>query len=117
MYIQMKHPNVLDPNFAKGTIHEVVRVAATYYVVRSGGRDIHVASSRATVIDDSPPAVDTTTAEPRYDKLNPQQELRKLCLVWAFKRRELMDVSHMHVTNVAEEYYRWIVQGKNERVG
>jgi hypothetical protein len=46
--------------------------------------------------------------------LNEDCDLRKWCLEQAFKTRELMGVNHMVVTNVAEDYYRWIVDGESQ---
>ncbi len=47
--------------------------------------------------------------------LNPNCELRQWCLDQAFKTREISGVGHMVVTNVAEEYYRWIMFGESQR--
>lgn len=43
-----------------------------------------------------------------------EAELRKWCLERAFEKRDLTKVNHMVVTNVAEEYYRWIVHGESQ---
>ena len=40
--------------------------------------------------------------------------LRKWCLERAFETREMSKVAHMEVTNVAEDYYRWIVFGESQ---
>ena len=47
-------------------------------------------------------------------ELNIEAELRKWCLERAFELRALTKVNHMQVTNVAEEYYRWIVYGESQ---
>lgn len=36
--------------------------------------------------------------------LTPDEELRRQCLVWAFQTRDLMDVPHTQVVNVAATY-------------
>lgn len=46
--------------------------------------------------------------------LNFDAELRKWCLERAFETRELSGVSHMEVTNVADDYYQWIVCGQSQ---
>ena len=45
---------------------------------------------------------------PTLGELSPDEALRKQCLTWAFQTRDLMDVPHMQVVNVAEAYYRFI---------
>ena len=54
---------------------------------------------------ESPPP----TTEPAQDHRD--RVLRKWCLEQAFITRGLRDVAHMEVTNVAEDYYNWIVSG------
>ena len=46
--------------------------------------------------------------------LNPDCELRQWCLERAFETRALKGVAHMEVTNVAEDYYRWIIEGVSQ---
>jgi hypothetical protein len=40
--------------------------------------------------------------------------LRKWCLEQAFHTRALNSVPHMEVTNLAEQYYLWITEGKSQ---
>ncbi len=43
------------------------------------------------------------------------QDLRMWCLERAFETRALSNVPHMEVTNVAENYFRWVRQGESQR--
>lgn len=52
-----------------------------------------------------------TTASSTTDK---DKELRKWCLERAFETRTLTGVKHMVVSNLADEYYRWIVFGETQ---
>ena len=49
--------------------------------------------------------------------MNDIQQLRKWCLEQAFEKRRLMDVPHMECTNVAHQYYEWIVNGTSQMSG
>ena len=46
--------------------------------------------------------------------LNPDCALRQWCLERAFETRALTSVAHMEVTNLAEDYYLWITEGKSQ---
>ena len=46
--------------------------------------------------------------------LNEDCALRKWCLERAFETRALSGVKHMVVTNLAEEYFRWIAHGESQ---
>lgn len=41
-------------------------------------------------------------------------ELRQWCLERAFETRALTGINHMVVTNLAEEYYRWVADGESQ---
>ncbi|WP_157970843.1 hypothetical protein [Pseudogemmobacter bohemicus] len=47
--------------------------------------------------------------------LQADQALRRQCLVWAFQTRELRDLPHMHVINVAQSYYDFICNQSEPR--
>lgn len=42
------------------------------------------------------------------------EDLRKWCLEEAIRRRDKFGPGHLEVTNVAEDYYLWIKQGRSQ---